>query len=107
MKIFSKDEFYKKIIGENYKYGISEKEKKDKYTPIIFTIYFKENGESYIFNCDIKREPLWQCDCQMIQRFIDIKEKYVAPDLHIDIRKEGLNSSYKLYRFLERFYKTY
>ncbi|NLE05725.1 MAG: hypothetical protein GX638_13130 [Crenarchaeota archaeon] len=107
MKIFSKDEFYKKAIGVNYKYGISDIEKKDKFSDIGFVIWFEENGNKYEFSCNIKREPYWTVDCQMIKRFVeDIKDKYVTHDLHIDLRKEKLNSTFKLYKFLENHYKS-
>ncbi|MCK9577611.1 MAG: hypothetical protein M0R51_17025 [Clostridia bacterium] len=102
MKIFSKDNFYKKVIGENYKYGLSEKEKKDKYSQIGFVIYF----EDYVFSCQIRREPYWECDCQICKKYYEtLKYKYIAPDLHIDMRKERLNSTHKLYKYLENVYK--
>lgn len=43
----------------------------------------------------------------MVKRFIeDIKDKYVTHDLHIDLIKEKLNSTFKLYKFLENHYKS-
>lgn len=108
MKIFSKDEFYKKVIGLNYKYGISDIQKKDKYSDIGLVIWFEDSGNKYEFSCNIKREPKWTVDCQMTKRFVEnIKDKYVAPDLYIDLRKEKLNSTFKLYKFLKEHYKNF
>ena len=108
MKIFSKDEFYKQVIGIFYKYGVSNINKKDKSSNIYVVIPFFENETLYEFNCNIRREPHWTCNCQMIRKNAEnIKDKYVAPDLHIDLRKEKLNSTFKLYKFLKEHYKNF
>ena len=105
MKIFSKDEFYKQVIGLHYKYGVSDIDKKDKSSSIYVVIPFVEKGVLYEFNCNIRREPHWYCSCQLLRRNAEnIRDKYVTNDLHIDLRKERLNSTYKLYKFLVNYY---
>ena len=108
VKIFSKDEFYKQVIGLFYKYGVSNLDKKDKYTDIYVVIPFLENGILYEFYCNIRREPHWKCSCQMIRKNAEnISQKYVTNDLYIDLRKERLNSTYKLYNFIKNYYSKF
>ena len=58
MKIFRKDEFYRKVIGVNYKYGISDIEKKISLATLVLLFGLKKMATNMSFLVTLKESHI-------------------------------------------------
>lgn len=58
MKIFRKDEFYRKVIGVNYKYGISDIEKKISLATLVLLFGLKKMAINMSFLVTLKESHI-------------------------------------------------